>query len=290
LIGALMLDVLVGEPPALVHPVVWMGKVLDVLEAHAPGGERSRLVFGLASATLVPLVWAGLAQLLERRIPWPLQAILLKSVFAGRALLAAASGVERGLVEFRLEEARLELRSLVSRPTQELDNILISSAAIESLAENFVDSWVAPLAAYCLFGMGGAYAYRAANTADAMWGYHTPGYEWLGKGSARADDLLNWLPARVGALLLGIAGSRPVAAYELWWSDSGVTDSPNAGQPMSVAAGHLGVRLEKPGCYVLNREGNAPSAADIAAARRLVARVMVLAACLSILLNRVVRR
>jgi len=156
LIGALMLDVLVGEPPALVHPVVWMGKVLDVLEAHAPGGERSRLVFGLASATLVPLVWAGLARLLERRIPWPLQAILLKSVFAGRALLAAASGVERGLVGFRLEEARLELRSLVSRPTQELDNILISSAAIESLAENFVDSWVAPLAAYCLFGMGGA--------------------------------------------------------------------------------------------------------------------------------------
>ena len=85
----------------------------------------------------------------------------------------------------------------------------MSSAAIESLAENFVDSWLAPLCAYSLFGLPGAYAYRAANTADAMWGYRAPRYEWLGKGVARLDDLLNWLPARVGALLLCIAGPRP---------------------------------------------------------------------------------
>jgi adenosylcobinamide-phosphate synthase len=93
----------------------------------------------------------------------------------------------------------------VSRRTDDLDSGLIASAAIESLAENYVDSWLAPLAAYSLFGLGGALAYRAANTADAMWGYRSAEYEWLGKGAARLDDVLNWLPARLGGLLLAAA-------------------------------------------------------------------------------------
>jgi adenosylcobinamide-phosphate synthase len=205
-------------------------------------------------------------------------------------LLTAAWSVERALMEGRLEDARRELHALVSRPTEALDESLVSAAAIESLAENYADSWVAPLAAYCLFGLGGAYAYRAVNTADAMWGYRTPTYQSVGMGAARTDDLLNWLPARVGAVMLMVVGPRPCAAFEVWRRDAGLTDSPNAGQTMSVAAGHLGVRLEKPGCYVLNREGRAPSVGDISAATRLVKRAMLLAAFLSILLRSLVRR
>jgi len=267
-----------------------MGKALNWLEATVPHGARARLAYGLVVATCVPLVWGGLARLLERRIPWPIQAILLKSTFAGRALLGAASRVEDDLMEDRLEDARRELRALVSRSTEALDESLVSAAAIESLAENYVDSWVAPLAAYSVFGLAGAYAYRAVNTADAMWGYHTPAYEWLGKGCAHADDLLNWLPARVGAMMLMVVGPRPCAAFELWRRDAGLTDSPNAGQTMSVAAGHLGVRLEKPGYYVLNCNGRPPSAAEIAAARRLVTRAMLLIAFLSIILRGLARR
>ena len=129
-----------------------MGKALNWLEATVPHGERARFGYGLVVAAFVPLVWGSLARLLERSTPWPIQAILLKSTFAGRALLTAASSVERELIEGRLEGARRELHALVSRPTEALDESLVSAAAIESLAENYVDSWVGPLAAYCLFG------------------------------------------------------------------------------------------------------------------------------------------
>ena len=137
----------------------------------------------------------------------------------------------------RVEEARRDLRWLVSGPTADLKHAgLVAAAAIESLAENFVDAWVAPLLAYALFGLGGAYAYRAANTADAMWGYRGSRYEWLGKATARLDDLLNWVPARVGALVMLGVGPRRAAAVEVWRRDARLTASPNAGQPMAVAA------------------------------------------------------
>ncbi len=285
---ALLLDRYMGEPPATLHPVVWMGNLLGWLEAGAPRTDRARFAFGLLVALGVPLAWGGLAALLDQHTAWPIKGVLLKATFAGQGLLGAAGRVERSLDEERLEDARRELRWLVSRPTERLDETLVSAAAIESLAENYVDSWVAPLAAYCLFGLGGAYAYRAANTADAVWGYRTPEYEWLGKGVARLDDLLNWLPARLGALLLVVTGPRPREALAVWRRDAGLTASPNAGQPMSVAAGHLDLRLEKPGHYVLHNTGRAPSAGDLAAARQLVARAMLLAASLSLLLRRVV--
>ena len=101
-----------------------------------------------------------------------------------------------------LPGARLALGALVSRPTAELDSGLAAAAAIESLAENVVDSWLAPLLAYALGGLPLAYAYRAANTADAMWGYRGTPYEHLGKVAARLDDALNWLPARFASVLI----------------------------------------------------------------------------------------
>src|SRR5438105_15583629 len=126
----------------------------------------------------------------------------------------------------RLEPARHELRSLVSRPTTSLDPPLVAAAAIESLAENLVDSWLSPLLAYSVFGLGGAYAYRAVNTADAMWGYRTPRYEQLGKAAARLDDLLNFVPARLGGLMLcAVAGHSCRAALNTWLRDGFKTAS-----------------------------------------------------------------
>jgi cobalamin biosynthesis protein CobD/CbiB len=104
----------------------------------------------------------------------------------------------------------------------------VSAAAIESVAENFVDSWLAPLLAYAAFGLAGAYAYRAANTADAMWGYRTPTYEWLGKGSARIDNVLNWVPARLGAAILVLVAKNRHRSLRVWLTDAGRTASPNA--------------------------------------------------------------
>jgi adenosylcobinamide-phosphate synthase len=272
-------DVVCGEPPPLIHPVVWMGRLLDWLEARAPRGEKGRLCYGVAVAVALPLGWGWLARTVERRAPWPVHALVLKPAYAGRALLDAGRRVEIALENCQLEPARDELRSLVSRPTAALDDQLVAAAAIESLAENLVDSWLAPLLAYGLFGLGGAYGYRAVNTSDAMWGYRDARYERLGKTAARLDDIVNFVPARLGALVLCCAaGGRWRAALQTWRTDASLTTSPNAGQTMACAAGALGVRLEKPGQYALNAAAPLPGPESIVRARRLVGRAMWLAA------------
>jgi adenosylcobinamide-phosphate synthase len=263
-----------------------MGRVLYWLEAHAPRHEGARLIYGSVVALAVPLGWAWLARLVERFTPWPLLALALKPAFAGRALLDAGRRVEVALDGSQLAPARDELRNLVSRPTAVLDAPLVAAAAIESLAENLVDSWLAPLLAYSLFGLSGAYAYRAINTADAMWGYRTPRYERLGKAAARLDDVLNFVPARLGALVLcGVAGRRWRAALQCWRTDGGLTSSPNAGQTMACAAGALGVRLEKSEHYALNPAAPLPGAESIARGRQLVRRAMWLTAALVLLVR-----
>ncbi len=266
-----------------------MGTLLDWLEARAPSGERARFVYGVTVALGLPLAWGVLGRCLTTVAPWWVEAVALKSTFAGRSLLEAGRRVEEDLGIGDVDRARVDLRWLVSRRTDNLDRGLIAAAAIESLAENFVDSWLAPLAAYSVFGLGGALAYRAANTADAMWGYRSAEYEWLGKGAARLDDVLNWLPARLGGLLLVMAGPRPRTALTVWRRDACLTASPNAGQTMATVAGHLGVRLAKSGQYVLHAEGRMPLASDVGAARRLVRCAMLLAAALCLIARKMVR-
>ncbi len=285
LAGALLLDALIGEPPAAAHPVVWMGWLLGWLERRAPRSDPARFAYGLAAAVGLPLLWGALGWAAERRIPWPLQALTLKPAFAGRALLQAGRAVEAALDRQDLAAARAGLRALVSRPTADLGEDLVAAAAVESLAENVTDSWVAPLLAYALGGLGTAYAYRAANTADAMWGYHSADCEWLGKAAARLDDALSWLPARLAALALVAAADDRTRAIRGWRRDAGRTGSPNAGQTMAAMAGALNVRLEKRGAYVLNAAARCPTAGDIAEARRLVRRAMVLSAMLALVLT-----
>jgi adenosylcobinamide-phosphate synthase len=285
LLLALLVDAWLGEPPAALHPVVWMGRALSWLEARAPDSDRARLAYGTIVACGLPAMWAAFGSSIERFAPWPLQALLLKPTFAGRSLLEAGRRVENALTTEELSRAQSELKSLVSRETDQLDPGLVAAAAIESLAENFVDSWLAPLLAYACFGLAGACAYRAANTADAMWGYHTPTYEYLGKAAARLDDAFNLLPARIGAVLLIVLGSHRCAALEVWRRDATATPSPNAGQAMAAMAGQLGVRLEKRATYVLNATQRAPGPADLAVARHQVLIAMFVSAAVALLLR-----
>jgi adenosylcobinamide-phosphate synthase len=142
---------------------------------------------------------------------------------------------------------------------------------------------VAPLFYFALLGLPGAVAYRAVNTLDAMIGYRGR-YEYLGKASARLDDALNFVPARLTALLLVIAGALSGLGAARGWRvlrrDGGATESPNAGRPMAAMAGLLGVVLEKPGHYRLGAPGAAPDAAAIHAAWRVVVRGCALACAL----------
>jgi len=189
---------------------------------------------------------------------------------------------------------------LVSRPTDELDAPAVASAAVESLAENLTDGLVAPVCFYAagaLLGGAGAglalaWAYRAVNTADAMIGYRRDELEYLGRATARTDDALNYVPARLAAATI-VAGawlarqSRADAA-RVWRRDGSRTESPNAGQTMAAMAGALGVTLEKRGHYRLG-DGPPPDPDAIDRALRVArwaAALGLAAAALVLLLGR----
>jgi adenosylcobinamide-phosphate synthase len=273
---ALAVDHTLGEPPAALHPTVWMGRWI----ALARRSRRAREpLASLAEGALWTAAGAGasvlLARAAERRMGEDARGVALKPALALRALLAAGAEVEAALVRGDLDGARRSLAwHLVSRDTARLDAGEVAGAAVESLAENLGDGVVAPLMAFRAAGLGGAYLHRFVNTADAMLGYRTPELEWFGKAAARADDALNWVPARVSALLIAAAaplgGGDPRAALRAAARDAGRTPSPNAGWPMAAMAGALGVRLDKRGAYVLNESGRRPEAGDVRRARHIV--------------------
>lgn len=287
---AVLLDLGFAEPPGRVHPVVWLGTGIDLLEKRTPRrGPRSRTAFGAASALsllLLAALAAWVAQRANRRLPTWLQpvglALLLKPAFSVRMLLTAGATVRRSLEENDLQSARTGLRSLISRETSHLTASECSAAAIESLAENTTDGFAGPWLAFALFGLPGAWLFRTANTLDSRWGYHGA-YEELGRFAARLDDRLAWLPARVSATLLVVAaplgGGSMRDAWHCMRADHARTESPNAGWTMSAMAGALGRCLQKPASYTLNNRAPACEPRDIRRAERVIAAV----ACLSVL-------
>ncbi|PXW93276.1 adenosylcobinamide-phosphate synthase [Sphaerotilus hippei] len=271
LAGALLLawlgDRRWGEPPDAWHPVAWLGRVLG------PVGRRLRRARPALALPGGALAWTVLAGLLMAAAAWlqarllslpallalPLLAVLLKPLFAWRMLHDEVAAVGAALQQ-GLEPGRQRLARLVSRDVTVLDASQVRESAIETLAENLNDSFIAPLAWLLLLGLPGAVLYRFANTADAMWGYRGA-WEWAGKWAARADDLLSWPTARVSALLLRPCW-RP-SAWGLLADQAALTPSPNGGWPMGAMALQLGVRLSKPGVYVLNAAGRPPESSDL---------------------------
>jgi adenosylcobinamide-phosphate synthase len=293
LAGALLLDRFLGEYPAPLHPVVWIGKLLSLLLRCAPRhGWWRPFVFGVFLAIGVPAlaVVAALAALrLAAAVPWlqiVLGIFLLKASFALRELGAAAGRVRVAVEAGDLPRAREALRSLCSRDPTQLDEEALLAATVESLAENTSDSFVAPLFYFLLFGVPGAIAYRAINTLDAMVGYRGE-FEALGKASARLDDMVNWVPARLTAALLLLAGwlsGWDVArGWRIFRRDRARTPSPNGGRPMAMMAGLLGVQLEKKEIYTLGDRDNSVTPTTVQQAWRLVVLVGWLASGLGVL-------
>lgn len=211
-----------------------------------------------------------------------LEAPALTCLLSVRGLVGAAREVARELGRGDLTAARRAVGyHLVSRPTTDLDEGHVASAAVESVAENLTDSVVAPALFFLAGGLAGAAVYRVVNTADAMFGYRLGPLEYFGKVAARLDDLLNLIPARlaglslvVAAALVGESGGRALAALR---RDRRRTASPNAGWTMAAMAGALGVALEKPGAYRLGM-GALPSATEIERSLR----VFAVAVCVSL--------
>lgn len=295
LLTAAGIDAVLGEPQRG-HPVRAFGRFLSAVRRRRSGDSpRDRrlgataLVVGVAGAGAAGMVADRLAARAPFPLALPLRALVLKPAFAIRALLDAGETVRSALVASDLDAARVELGArLVSRPVHDLGADEVAAATIESLAENLTDSVVAPLLAAAVGGPAAAWAYRFVNTADAMLGYRTAELRDVGAASARVDDALNLVPARIGAVLVGVAapagGGNTVRALRAALRDHARTASPNAGWTMAAMAGALEVTLSKRGAYTLNARGRAAGAPDIARASRIVAVASGLALVLSSLL------
>jgi adenosylcobinamide-phosphate synthase len=262
LLIAISLDLAFGEPSNTWHPVAWLGKLISLETKFTPRrGEIKQLAYG-AGIVLVTLgltvtaIYFLLAKISEvNTIVYVIAAgILLKFSFSLRGLRREIDSVKKFLSKDNLEQARLSLKSLVSRNTTELSRNQMISAAVESAAENICDSFIAPLFYFFIFGVPGAIAYRIINTFDTMIGYRGK-WEYPGKFAARLDDVANFIPARVTALLIVLAAlicrKNTSQAWHIMIRDHNRTESPNAGWTMSAVAGALEVQLEKAGHYQL---------------------------------------
>jgi adenosylcobinamide-phosphate synthase len=275
-----VLDQLAGDPRRG-HPVALFGGAAGKLEDRMWRDDRAS---GACYAAL--LVGApALLGLLPRRLPspWLITATALGTwtVLGSRSLPAEAAAVAAHLRRGDLPAAREQLTHLVGRRTDTLGEAEIARATVESVAENTSDAVVAPLLWGALAGLPGLLAYRAVNTLDAMVGHHSPRYENFGWASARADDLANYLPARLTAVLTAVvapaAGGSGRGALAVTRADGRRHPSPNAGVAEAAFAGALGVRLGGRNDYgshvedrpVLGGDGRAPGAGDIARAARL---------------------
>ena len=291
---ALVLDMVLRELPSAIHPVVWMGRGVAWLErlGSSRGKPTMELLWGVFMAVVVPCVFGGLVWVAANglrelgAIPYLLGgSVLLSTTFAVAGLAGAAKKVEAALGERNLDHAKSGLGSLVSRDTATLDRALVAAAAIESVAENTTDSYVAPWMAFAALGLPGAFLYRAVNTLDSMIGYRGR-YEYLGKASAKLDDILNLIPARLSAVCLLVSGGvcRLPVVQGWHWSlrGRGMTASPNAGWTIGAMSGLLGVTLEKQGHYRIGAGLREPCPEDIGRSVRLGYGVAVIAAGLAI--------
>jgi adenosylcobinamide-phosphate synthase len=291
LVGAALDQVL--PDPRRGHPVALFGSVAARVERSlyrdsrvAGTGYAAALVSGSA------LLGWGFTRASGARL-FALTAAGTWAVLGGRSLAAEAAEVRSRLSGGDLPAARQRLTHLVGRRTDELDESEIARAAVESVAENTCDAVVAPLFWGALFGLPGLLAYRAVNTLDAMVGHHNPRYEQFGWASARADDVANFVPARLTAVLTALAapvvGGSSDGVLRVARTDGRRHPSPNSGMSEAAFAGALGIRLGGVNDYgshvesrpVLGAAGHAPVAADLGRTARLSRAVGAFAAILA---------
>ena len=255
-LAAVVLDLVIGDPRALPHPVVMIGGLIAALERRwNRGAPRGRRLKGLwLTAGVVSLAYAttwSLLSVLAWLHPWLGrlgEVLLLASAFAIKGLRDAAMAVAAPLARGDLAAARGAVAMIVGRDTQVLDEAGITRATVETVAENTVDGITAPLFWALLGGAPLALAYKAVNTLDSMVGYRNARYGDFGYASARLDDLANWLPARLTALSMWLAalvlpGARSRGALAGTWRDAPRHLSPNSGWPEAMMAYLLGVQL-----------------------------------------------
>jgi adenosylcobinamide-phosphate synthase len=254
-----VLDQVLGDPPSWPHPVRWLGRVIQglepVLRRLLPERLGGVLLLLLTAGTAGGVAW-GLLEVAGFWSPWARLAaatVLVYYGLAARSLARETQAVLRPCEKGDWPEARRRLSRIVGRDTHDLLPEEIYRACVETVAENTTDGVVAPLFYAALFGPAGMWAYKAVNTLDSMVGYRTERYRRFGWASARADDVANFLPARLTWLLLALAavltGQDGRRALRVGWRDGRKHPSPNSAWAEAAMAGALGVQLGGPSTY-----------------------------------------
>lgn len=262
------LDRTVEELPTPVHPVALHGRLYAVADRHWSnprfGGVLIALIFPMIPATIA-YFFTDLAYAIHWVVGGLVAGLILFSVTSLHRLLTIATNIATA-TESDIIGAKEQLPALVGRSPGDLSVGEVRSAIIESIAENLSDGLVAPLLGFVVLsfwsvsaGIGVAVWVKGVNTGDSMLGYHSKPH---GSASARLDDIVMWLPARVTAVFLSLTAKRPslLVTASHWQSEF---DSPNAGWPMSMIAAHLQVQLRKPGEYTINESEELPSIAAV---------------------------
>ena len=252
-IVAYLLDCLLGDPVWLPHPVVLFGKMISKGEHALNHGEHRKLKGALLAISLVLLVFFatwGLLQLCNEISPWlnvVLQIILVFFCLAGTTLIKEVRDVFLAL-DRSLEEGRKQVARIVGRDTTQLSEQEVRKAALETLAENLSDGVIAPLFWYIILGVPGMMAYKMVNTLDSMIGYHSERYLHFGCFAAKLDDVANYIPARLTALLMVLVAGKPrLLAFVKRFGRCHA--SPNSGYPESALAGILDCQFGGPHIY-----------------------------------------
>jgi adenosylcobinamide-phosphate synthase len=262
----------------IAHPVVWIGKLIAALEHRWNDPARSdiqRRTLGIVAMIIATGVAGAVGYAIQssaRQLPFGAAVVVLIATvgLAQRSLYVHVRDVLGPLARDDVAAARAAVSRIVGRDTAQLTSSGVAAAAIESLAESFNDGIVAPAFWLAIGGLPGLFAYKALNTADSLIGHREPRWRMFGWAAARADDVVNLIPARLAGLLIVIAGGR---GLRVMWRDASRHASPNAGWPEAAMAGALHVQLGGAATYdgvwherPIFGQGHSPDAGDLARA------------------------
>ena len=248
-----LLDLTLGDPARLPHPVVWFGKAISACEHHLNKGSHRKLKGALTAIILIAIVFVATWLLRHLLLPLPpyglilLDAVIIFYCLAGTTLIREVREVFLAL-DRSLDEGRRQVARIVGRDTSELSAQEVRTAALETLAENLSDGVIAPLFWLALLGTPGMLAYKMVNTLDSMIGYKTERYRAFGCWAAHIDDVANWIPARLTAFLMVVASGR-LALLRFVAQNGRNHASPNSGYPEAALAGILDCRFGGPHYY-----------------------------------------
>jgi adenosylcobinamide-phosphate synthase len=246
-----VLDFVFGDPVRLPHPIVWFGKMISFGEHRLNKGSHRMAKGAMMAICLILLVFFavwGLKRLVPNMVLWLiLDTLIVFYCLAGTTLIREVREVFLAL-DRSLDEGRQQVARIVGRDTSQLSAQEVRTAALETLAENLSDGVIAPLFWFALLGTPGMLAYKMVNTLDSMIGYRTERYKDFGCWAAHIDDVANYIPARLTALLMVIASGR-LSLLKFVWKNGRKHASPNSGYPEAALAGILNCRFGGPHIY-----------------------------------------